>query len=492
VRYAFVSDIHANLQAWNAVLTDIAIQRVDRILCLGDTVGYGPNPSEVLASLYRHVDGFCMGNHDAVVCGKLDVSLFNDHARKMIEWTRSHLADKAVRFLAGQPLTISGPGFRCTHGDFTEPAAFHYIEDTTSAAPSWLAVEEPLLFCGHTHVPALFVIGKSGTTHSLQPQSFVLEPGKRYLVNPGSTGNPRSGDAMATYCIYDSAAGSVRWQTVPFDLDACRAAIRASGLNEADTGFLALDPRRRLAAVREAVDFSPARNEAEQAKGVMAVSELARLSRTAQRWKRAAVAAMVIGTISAAAAIGITLLRPPAAASGLLLPPEELAAAMPASVAGNWLPPFPAATDGQALPGWRVRIDRPETTALTMQPDEGSGHSLSIVITGDAPARFRIESVPVRVPRSGPGRFTLRSRLERPEGFIGSVRFAVEQLGPAEAGAYPVLMRETKDPPAVSPQIRFTTEDSKIIPSARFVRLVIEGEHSGTAVIGSPELSPAE
>ncbi len=492
MRYAFVSDIHANLQAWNAVLTDIATQRIDRILCLGDTVGYGASPSEVLASLYRHVDGFCMGNHDAVVCGKLDARLFNDHARQRIEWTRRHLADKAARFLASQPLMISGPGFRCTHGDFTQPAAFHYIADAASAAPSWRAADEPLLFCGHTHVPALFVIGQSGTTHALEPQSFVLEPGKRYLVNPGSTGNPRSGDALATYCIYDSDAGSVCWQTIPFDLDACLAAIRAVGLDEADTGFLALDPRRHLAAVRETIDFAPARTAAEHARGVTAVSELAQLSRTAKRWQRAALAATLIGAFSAATALGIALLRPPATEGPLLLPAAELHAAVPAAARGNWLPPFPSACDGHALPGWRVRLDRPGVTALKLQAQEDEMPSLTITISGNTAARFRIESVPVRVSRAGPERFTLRSRLERAEEFSGSVRFAVEQLGTIEAGSYPVLMRETKDPPPISPRIQFTTDGSKIVPDARYVRLVIEGEYTGTATIGSPNLTPAK
>jgi predicted phosphodiesterase len=492
VRYALVSDIHANLQAWNAVLTDIATQRVDRILCLGDTVGYGPNPSDVLASLYRHVDGFCMGNHDAVVCGKLDARLFNDHARQMIAWTRGHLADKAVRFLAGQPLTISGPGFRCTHGDFTEPAAFHYIEDAASAAPSWQVVDEPLLFCGHTHVPALFVIGQSGTTHALPPQPFVIEPGKRYLVNPGSTGNPRSGDALATYCIYDSDAGSVRWHTVPFDLDACRAAIRASGLSEADTGFLALDPRRHLTAVRETVDFAPARNVEEQAQGVTAVSELTQLSRTARRWRRAAMVAMLIGAVGAAAAVGIALRRPPTGAAALLLPPEELATTIPASVTGNWLPPFPASTDGRALPGWRVRLDHPDKTVFSIQANPGTTPSLVVELSGDTPARYRIESPPVRVSRTGPGRYALRARLDRADGFSGSIRFAIEQLGAAETGGYPVLMRETKDPPPISPHIRFTTDAGKIVADARFVRLVIEGEYMGAATIGSPALTPLE
>ncbi|HAS82304.1 MAG TPA: hypothetical protein DCS43_06430 [Verrucomicrobia bacterium] len=492
MRYAFVSDIHANLQAWNAVLTAIAIQRVDRILCLGDIVGYGPNPSEVLSSLYRHVDGFCMGNHDAVVCGKLDPQRFNDHARQMIEWTRSRLSGKAATFLGNQPLTLSGPGFRCTHGDFTNPAAFNYIDNSDSAAENWPAVDDPLLFCGHTHVPALFVIGDSGTTHPLKPQDFELEPGKRYIVNPGSTGNPRSGDAQASYCIYDSDAGSVCWYTVPFDLDACRSAIRAAGLNEADTGFLALDPRRRLAAVREEIDFAPARNEAEQAQGVTLVSELTRLSRTARRWKQVAAATAVVSLISIATALGFSLLRPPTVDGPMWLPQEELAYTLPASATGNWLPPFPATTDGRSLPGWRFRFDRPDAATFAIQPDENVGNILSIHVTNATPATIRLESAPVRVQRSGPVRFTLRTRLERPQGFSGFVRFAVEQLGAAEAGVYPVLMRETKEPPPISPLIRFTTDASKIVPAARFVRLVIESEHNGTVSISQPSLTPAE
>lgn len=496
MRYAFVSDIHANLQAWNAVLTDIATQRIDRILCLGDTVGYGPNPSEVLASLYRHVDAFCMGNHDAVVCGKLDAGLFNDHARQMIEWTRGHLSDKAIRFLARQPLTISGSGFRCTHGDFTEPAAFLYIEDAASAAPSWQAAPEPLLFFGHTHVPALFIIGQSGATHVLEPQPFVLEPGKRYLINPGSTGNPRSGDALATYCIYDSDAysgeGMVCWQTVPFDLDACRIAIRTAGLDESDTGFLALDPRRHLAVVREAVDFAPARNALEQAQGVKEVSELAQLSRTARRWKQAAVVATLIGLLGAVAAIGTTLLRPPASAGPLLLPAEELLAVMPVAASGNWLPAFPAAAEGHALPGWRVRLDRPEATTLTIQASESVPHSLVVTISGDTPARFRIESAPMQVSRAGPGRFTLRSRLDRADAFTGFVRFGVEQLALNEMGGYTVRQSEVRDPPPISPHIRFTTDGSKIVADARYVRVVIEGEYSGSATIGALSLAPAD
>jgi len=487
VRYAVVSDLHANLQAWNAVLTDIAAQRCGRILCLGDSIGYGPNPSEVLESAYRHIDGFCIGNHDAVVCGKLDPALFNDHARRMLDWTRQRLSDKAVRFLAAQPLTLSGPGFRCVHGDFTDPAAFNYIEGAADAARCWPAAKEPLLFTGHTHVPALFVIGSSGTTHPLPPQSFVVEPGKRYLVNPGSAGNPRSGDALASYCIYDNDENSVVWRTVPFDLDACRAALLAAGFSAADTPFLERDPRRRLLAVREAVCFSPARTPGERARGVTPVSELARLSRAARRWKRIALAAGVAGMLAMAAGLGIVLMNP--SGGPFTVPSGELPAVAPYSH-DNLLPPFPAAAAGSALPGWRVRLDNPGGTVISAE-SVNAGSSVTVTVTG-APARFRIESPPVRLDIRGIGKFLLKSGMLRAPDFKGSALFTVEQLGAADAGIYPVLVREAKDPPPKSPVIKFTTDGGRIAPAARFVRFAIEGEHSGTATFTAPVLEAVQ
>lgn len=488
MRYAVVSDIHANLQSWNAVLTDIATQQVDRIVCLGDSIGYGPNPSEVLESAYRHVDAFCMGNHDAAVCGKLDTRLFNDNARKLIEWTQRHLSDKARRFLAAQPLTLTGPGFRCTHGDFTEPAAFHYIENAEDAAACWSAVPEPLLFTGHTHVAALFVIGDSGTTHHLAPQDFVIEPGKRYLVNPGSAGNPRAGAALASYCIYDDHEGSVVWRTVPFDLDAYRQALHIAGLAEDDAAFLTLDPRRNLTAVREAVCFSPARTREEQAHDVTPVSELARLSLTARRWKRIALATVVAGSLTVAATVGMVMMRP--AGGPLILPPAELHPADPASSA-NLLPPFPSGTDGKALPGWRVRFDNPEQTSLETKTVVADELTVDVTITG-ARSRYRIESPPVRVNTSVIGQFLLKSSLLKSDDFNGTVLFAVEQLGEPVDGVYPVLVRETKDPPPKSPIIKFTTDRAKTSLLTHFVRLSIEGEHSGTATFTAPTMEAVE
>ena len=145
MRYAIVSDLHANLPAWTAVLLDLRSLDADRIICLGDLVGYGPQPAEVLRSVYAEVNHVVLGNHDAVVCGKLDGSLFNETARQIILWTRDRLNAQALRFLRSLPLSLRGGGFRCAHGDLADPAAFRYVIDPADAAPSWSAVEDRLL-----------------------------------------------------------------------------------------------------------------------------------------------------------------------------------------------------------------------------------------------------------------------------------------------------------------------------------------------------------
>jgi predicted phosphodiesterase len=285
MRYAIVSDIHANLQAWNAVLLDIRSSKVDKILCLGDLVGYGPQPAETLQSLYENVDHFILGNHDAAACGKLDASYFNDGAREIIEWTRLQLNPEAMRFLEQLPLTLHAHTFRCAHGDFAAPGSFHYVVDAADAEPSWQTVEEQLLFVGHSHDPAIFVRGHSGAPHRVAPQDFMMEAGKRYLVNVGSVGQPRDGDTRACYCIYDTANGSVMWRRIPFDIDAYRQAMMAAGLSTKTSYFLSEDPRLAASPVREQLNFSPPVSAAGVTDAVP-VEDIQVLRRSLSRWRR--------------------------------------------------------------------------------------------------------------------------------------------------------------------------------------------------------------
>ena len=131
MRYAFVSDIHANLQAWQAVKADTFVQQVDEIICLGDVVGYGPRPAETLHAVRSSVERFVIGNHDAVVAGILDSNLFNDAAQQMIEWTKQCLDDRAARFFNKMPYTVDvdcGDFWAIgVHGCMHPPESFYYV-----------------------------------------------------------------------------------------------------------------------------------------------------------------------------------------------------------------------------------------------------------------------------------------------------------------------------------------------------------------------------
>ena len=285
MQVAILSDIHANLQAWNAVLLDARSLDVDTMFCLGDIVGYGPNPAEVLSSVHANVEHLVLGNHDAVVCGKLKADLFNDSAADLIRWTGTQLNNKAVNFLADLPLTIDCGDFRCCHGDMCDPSAFNYISEAEDAADSWQHVKGNLFFVGHTHEPAIFILGESGIPRTVEPQDFIVEDSRRYVVNPGSVGQPRDGHALASYCIFDTDTRSIFWRRVPFDIDEYCKAVSAAGLDESVNWFLNFDPRNRTATARDYADFSPATQAADKATQVVEVKQFDLLASRARRWK---------------------------------------------------------------------------------------------------------------------------------------------------------------------------------------------------------------
>lgn len=275
MRYALISDVHSNIQAWKMVLEDIRANSVDKIICLGDIIGYGPNPSEIMRSLRNHVDAFVLGNHDAVVCGKLDISLFNDDARNLLEWTRKQLSEDDLKFMGFFPLTLIGDGFMCAHGTFVDPASFDYIGTAEEALPSWKAVESNLLFVGHTHEPALFVLGSSGVPRTVEVQDFVVDAGRRYLVNIGSVGQPRGGDCRSSYCIYDTETQSVYWRRVAFDLDAYRKALKSTGLTLDPSYYMLPEPKTEPGApIKRRIVFTPPKSPDKAAHDVIAVQDL--------------------------------------------------------------------------------------------------------------------------------------------------------------------------------------------------------------------------
>jgi len=396
MRIAVVSDIHANLQAWNAVLLDIRSLEVDKIVCLGDIVGYGPNPAEVLQSVHSTVDYFVLGNHDAVICGKMDSSLFNPGARELIDWTRTRLGANAMRFLKTLPLALEGGFFRCSHGDFSEPAAFNYVIEPADAMPSWKAVDHQLLFVGHTHLPGIFLLGSSGTPHLVEPQDFELEPEKRFLVNTGSVGQPRDGETRACYCILDVESRSVSWRRIPFDIDAYRNAVAAAGISAEPSYFLRHDPRAGTTPLRELLDFSPATAPGQAARDAVEVRDLTVLKRKVTRWRLLS-SILLAGLVAGAAVLGTArwryLNRSRLIADRSLVPRN--AVAFP--VDGNILDlPASAVLQDSVIPGWEVHLGDKNAQGAAVEKDDEYG---AVVVLRSQTDRdeMRLSSPDIRV-----------------------------------------------------------------------------------------------
>jgi len=220
MKYAILSDLHANESALRRVLKDAVAQGVRRFVCLGDVVGYGPLPAETLNLLRQMNPSVIAGNHDDAVSGRIDPADFIDLAGDAVRRHREALGPEARHWLGSLAYTVRFGEAVGTHGDFTNPPAFFYIENEEDAAANFRATTAPLLFFGHTHVPALFLTGQSGKVYQLTPQDFTLEEGKRYLVNPGSVGYPREADGVcrSSYVIYDADSRSVYFRYLPFSV----------------------------------------------------------------------------------------------------------------------------------------------------------------------------------------------------------------------------------------------------------------------------------
>ena len=211
MKYAIISDLHANAEALQCALKDIAREGVDCIACLGDIVGYGPQPREALTLVRRFCGIVLAGNHDDAAAGRITADDFIDLAE---------LASEQIDWLKSLPHLARIEGAIAAHGDVTNPTAFNYISNEAEALANFKASKSPLLFVGHTHIPGIFVIGAHGIVHQLPAKDFQMEAGKRYIVNPGSVGYPReeNGVCHSSYILYDSAAQTIRFRFLPFSV----------------------------------------------------------------------------------------------------------------------------------------------------------------------------------------------------------------------------------------------------------------------------------
>jgi predicted phosphodiesterase len=232
VRYAIVADIHANLAAFTAVLDDIERRGgVVEVWCLGDVVGYGPDPHQCLELLWRYNHVCVAGNHDWGATGRLDISNFNPFAAAACRWTAEQLSREDIQYLESRPLVIQKDEFTLAHGSPRESLQ-EYLLSISSALASFAYFTSPFCLVGHSHLPLIFEMEEAGSC-SLDdfPADVALSLAEnRLIINPGSVGQPRDGDPRASYAIYDDEARAISCYRTSYNIALTQQRMTEHGL----------------------------------------------------------------------------------------------------------------------------------------------------------------------------------------------------------------------------------------------------------------------
>jgi len=232
MRYAVISDIHANLEALQAVFSQISILAVDAMLCLGDIVGYNADPNECLEVARNEGIRSIMGNHDSCACGLEEADDFNPAAQKAILWTRGRLTEVNRGYLTTLPRELSVDNIFLFHGSVHDTN--RYIRDTDDVRRNFSMLQEltdkPLIgFFGHTHVQGAFSFYRGAISPELSDELLIADS-RRYLINPGSVGQPRDGDPRAAFLVYDNEESTVSFYRIEYDIGKCQEKIMKAGL----------------------------------------------------------------------------------------------------------------------------------------------------------------------------------------------------------------------------------------------------------------------
>src|SRR5574341_1932072 len=236
MRYLVISDIHANLTAFETVLKDAGRLGADYdfVWCLGDVVGYGPDPNECV-ELLRSMPHLCLaGNHDWAALGRLDVRTFNADARKSVTFTRDALSDENLAYLEALPTTFVLGDYTLAHGSPREPV-WEYILDPLIAALNFPAFQTSYCLVGHTHTPVIFKqVGDRGEAEAIAPEYNSEAPldGSRRIINPGSVGQPRDSDPRAAYAFLDVERKTWEFRRIPYDINAVQQRMKRADMPE--------------------------------------------------------------------------------------------------------------------------------------------------------------------------------------------------------------------------------------------------------------------
>jgi len=231
MQYGVISDIHSNLEAFEAALEEIDKRRIDKIICLGDIVGYGANPNECIDKVRQLTDIVVIGNHDAGSIGQTDLNYFNWVAREACGWTGRVLTASNKAYLKNLDFIKKEKGALIVHASPSKPEAWRYVTSLGIAMREFSCFNESICFVGHSHVPITFV--KRGAKYDvIEDTDLRLDRGVNYIINVGSIGQPRDLDPRASFGIYDSNEEQVEIIRLAYDIGTAQQKIRKAGLPE--------------------------------------------------------------------------------------------------------------------------------------------------------------------------------------------------------------------------------------------------------------------
>ena len=232
MRYAIFSDVHANLQALQAILRGYEDENIDRYVCLGDVVGYGANPNECADIVRNIADITILGNHDAAVAGRMDYSYYYDAARNALDWTSRQVSKENLTWLKGLPYSHREGDIEFCHGSPIYPSEFEYIftrEKARELLPYWERIAR-VTFIGHSHLTRSFAIAHDDAVDVVAP-SFGLRRDHKYVITVGSVGQPRDYDNRSCCTIFDTETNTFRYKRVEYEIEEAKQRIIDAGLS---------------------------------------------------------------------------------------------------------------------------------------------------------------------------------------------------------------------------------------------------------------------
>jgi predicted phosphodiesterase len=232
MRVAVISDVHANYHALEAVLEQVNAARVDAVWCLGDTVGYGPRPNECCQRVEARADRCLVGNHDLVALGELNVSDFNDEAAAAAVWTSSVLTPESRVFLESLRPVGQSEGVDLYHASARDPV-WEYVLTEEAARVTFELSSAPLILVGHSHVALALTLDGDNVAGGLAPGGTEADLNGRWLLNPGSVGQPRDGDPRAAWLLLDLERRFAAFHRVPYSIEDTQSEMRERGLPRA-------------------------------------------------------------------------------------------------------------------------------------------------------------------------------------------------------------------------------------------------------------------